>query len=453
MSSLTSEFSPAQHARIRLHLVLIPAYICLVWGWTDLVSRLPVGPGSEVHRVRDFAANFYVAGLIANQGDRAALYDMDRRAAMLATIVPNAPNVRFPPFYGPQISVFFSPLARLPYEWALVVWMAITVVVYLGCGYAMWRACPQLRDRWDAVLVLLLADPTLFYTLSFTQISAIALVCVTGAFFALRAHRPFLAGVFIGCLIYKPSLGVAFGIVLICAAAMETHRLARPEPVDQPPRFALRRSAVASAKAEGRARSHQALVGWRIVLGAVTGGIGQIAIGALFWGPAILGDYVRAQIRLIPDMRDQFYIHHLHSWRGFFEILGLPNAVAQTAYAIAAVLILSVAVRCWRSAAPLQVRYALLLIATVLVNPHGYVYDSIILMPAFLLLWDWAEQQRKAFAMKFAWLIYLCYLSPLFAIVALVAHVQVSVPALTLLGLLAIRLTHRARPSEAAVRA
>src|SRR5437867_4049869 len=35
-------------------------------------------------------------------------------------------------------------------------------------------------------------------------------------------------------------------------------RLARPELVDQPPRFALRRSAVALAKAEGRARSGQA---------------------------------------------------------------------------------------------------------------------------------------------------------------------------------------------------
>jgi DEAD/DEAH box helicase domain-containing protein len=37
----------------------------------------------------------------------------------------------------------------------------------------------------------------------------------------------------------------------------EALRLARPEPVDQPPRSALRRSAVASAKAEGRARSGQ----------------------------------------------------------------------------------------------------------------------------------------------------------------------------------------------------
>ena len=169
----------------------------------------------------------------------------------------------------------------------------------------------------------------------------------------------------------------------------------------------------------------------------MAGAAAQLAAGALFWGPAIIGDYVRAQIRLIPDMRDEFYIHHLHSWRGFFEILGLPNAVAQAAYVIAAALVLALAVRCWRSAAPLQVRFAVLLVATVLVNPHGYVYDSIILMPAFLLLWDWAEQHRDSFAMKFEWLLYFCYLSPLFAIVAMVAHVQLSVPALTAVAALA----------------
>lgn len=399
------DLTPRAHARIRLHLALIPAYICLAWGWADLLSRLPVGPGSEGHRVRDFAAIAYISGVIANRGDASALYDSDRRSAMLASLVPNAPAVRYPPFYGPQISVFFSPLARLPYEWALAAWMAFSVAVYLSCGYAIWKTCPRLQDRAGPVLVLLLADPTLYYTVSFTQISAIGLLCVTGAFLALRADRPVLAGALLGSLIYKPSLGVAVGVVLLWELA--SPKLARG--------------------ADERRR----------VLGAVVGGAAQLAVGALFWGPAIIGEYVRAQIRLIPDMRDEFYVHHLHSWRGFFEILGLPNAVAQTAYVIAAALVLALAVRCWRSAAPLQVRFAVLLIATVLVNPHGYVYDSIILMPAFLLLWDWAETARQAMATRFEWLMYFCYLSPLFAIVALVGHVQLSVPALTAVAVMA----------------
>jgi hypothetical protein len=417
------ELTSRAHARIRLHIALIPAYLCLIWGWTDFFSRLPVGPGSEAHRVRDFAAIAYIPGLIANQGDASALYDSERRAAMLTTLLPNGPPVRYPPFYGPQISVFFSPLARLPYAWALAAWMAITCLVYVACGYAMWRACPRLRDRAAAVAVLLLADPTLYYTLSFVQISAIALVCVTGAFFALRANRPFLAGVFIGSLVYKPSLGVAAAVVFVSSvlAALAKPKLARD------------------------------LGERRLVAGAIVGAAAQLGLAALVWGPTIVTDYFQAQVALVSDMRDEFYIHHLHSWRGFFEILGVPNAAAQTAYVIAAVLVLVVAFRCWRSAAPLEVRYAVLLIATVLVNPHGYVYDAIVLMPAFLLLWDWAEQQPTAFALKFEWLLYFCYLSPLLAIVAIVAHVQLSVPALTLLGGLAVRADRPAfRASRAA---
>ena len=419
MTSTVTELSPAQHVRIRLHLALIPAYLCLIWSWTDVLSRLPVGPGSEAHRVRDFAAIAYIPGLIANQADAPALYDADRRAAMLTAVLHSNPHVRYPPFYGPQISVFFSPLARLPYEWALATWMAITCIVYLRYGYVLWRACPWLRDRAGAVLVLLLADPTLYYTLSFVQISALALVCVTAGFFALRAGRPFLAGVFLGSLFYKPSLGVAFGAVLVGSSMWRTASLAR-------------RGAERAKGAALRPRDDG-----RIVAGAVAGVAVQLTVAALFWGPQIVSHYVRAQIRLIPDMRDEFYVHHLHSWRGFFEILGLPNAAAQIGYAVAAVVVLAIAVRCWRSAAPLQVRYAVVLIATVLVNPHGYVYDSIILMPAFLLLWDWAAQQREPFATRVEWLMYFCYLSPLFAIVALVAHVQLSVPALTLLAVLA----------------
>jgi hypothetical protein len=440
----SSGLSPAQHHRIRLHIALIPAYLCLIWGWSDFFSRLPVGPGSEAHRIRDFAAIAYIPGLIANQGDASALYDSERRAAMLTTLLPNRPPVRYPPFYGPQLSVFFSPLARLPYEWALAAWMGITCLVYFACGYAIWRSCSRLHDRAAAVAVLLLADPTLYYTLSFVQISVIALVCVTGGFLALRANRPLLAGVFLGSLFYKPSLGVAVGVVLVCSSMWRRASRLRPH------RFHASDGETRQSARGAKAAALGAGADRRLLVGAVIGVAAQLAIAALFWGPSIVADYFHAQIGLASDMRDEFYLHHLHSWRGFFEILGVPNVAAQTAYVVAAVLVLVVACRCWRSAAPLEVRYAVLLIATVLVNPHGYVYDAIILMPAFLLLWDWAEQGDAAFATRFEWLMYFCYLSSLLAIVAIVAHLQLSVPALTLLGALAARadlLAVRASPA------
>jgi glycosyl transferase family 87 len=403
--------SPSQHAHIRLHLALIPAWLMLVEGWRGLLSRLPIGAHATEQFSRDFAGVAYVPGLIANRGDASALYDIGRLTATLGQIVPAMHERRYPPFYGPQISVFFSPLARLPYGSALIVWMAVSLLTYLACAFAVLKACPRLRDRRAAVALLLLADPALYYTLSFGHISAIALACVTLAFLALRAGRGFLAGVAIGSLIYKPSFGVAPAIVFVAAAE------------------------------------------WRIVLGAVTGAALQFAAAGLFWGPSILLDYGRAVVRLGPDMRDELTLYHLHSWRGFFEILGWPDTVAFVAYVIAAAVVLALAVRCWRSTAPLAVRFAVVVIATVLVNPHMYVYDFVIMMPAFLVLWDWIETERpqrtpSTQTTMLLWLLYVCYWSPNFAIVAVKWHVQLSVPLLTLLAAVAATTAWRTRPTD-----
>ena len=44
----------------------------------------------------------------------------------------------------------------------------------------------------------------------------------------------------------------------------------------------------------------------------------------------------------------------------------------------------------WKSPAPLALRFSALTLAAVLVNPHLYIYDLLALVPAFLLLADWA---------------------------------------------------------------
>jgi hypothetical protein len=67
----------------------------------------------------------------------------------------------------------------------------------------------------------------------------------------------------------------------------EAVRLARSEPVDQPPRSALRRSAVASAKAEGRARSEQASAGRPVTRAA-------LVVGSLIDPATVANPHIRA---------------------------------------------------------------------------------------------------------------------------------------------------------------
>jgi len=406
---MTTALSPSQHARIRLHLALIPAYLWLVYGWIDLLEHLPVRvPGSAAQPARDFI-QFYVPGAIANRHDIAALYDIDQWAALVPRLVPGVTDARFPPIYGPQISLLFAPLARLPYGTAVMVWMVLTLTASLACGYWVWNACPRLRRYRAAAILLLVASPALHFAISFTQISALALLCVTGAFFALRANRPFLAGVAIGSLVYKPQLGIAAAVIFVAAAE------------------------------------------WKVVLGAILGAILQLGAAAVFWGPAVLGDYAAALIRLTPQIPIQFepYRFQMHSWLAFFSLLGVPDRPAMIAYVIVAAVILFIALRCWKSPAPLAVRYSVFLFATVLVDPHIYVYDLLVLIPALLLLWDWTIEQGSTGSRG---LLYLCYWTPLMGAVALSTRIQVSVMILSVTGLVIVRAAASSPPQDHAAR-
>lgn len=404
--------TPADHARMRRHLVLIPAYLWLLYSWWDILFHLPLGlPGSRVQPARDFI-QFYLQGVIAAQGNAHALYDIDYWQTLYGSAPEGLARLWYPPVYGPQIAALFAPFAHLPYLAAVCLWIAVSLAIYLACGFAVARVCPRLRDNAGTVALLLLANPALYYTLRFAQISAIGLLSVTVAFFGLRANRPFVAGLAIGSLIYKPQSGLAAAVIFV-------------------------------ANRE-----------WRVVLGAICGAVLQLAIGGLFFGSSVLFAYGRSLLRMAPGYSPELqpFKFHMHSWSSFFELLALPGSIATAAYVVVGAVTLWVAARAWRAGGPLALRYSVFLIATVLVNPHMYAYDMLLLTPALLLLWDWALEHegrtvgdvlsdtapgwvnRRSFR-AFEWLLYFSYLSPLFAIVALLTRVQLSVPALSLVGL------------------
>jgi hypothetical protein len=140
--------------------------------------------------------------------------------------------------------------------------------------------------------------------------------------------------------------------------------------------------------------------------------------------------------------------HQMHSLRAFCDFL-LPAGAAGVAFALAAAATLALAARTWCSRAPLDLRFALLLLATALASPHLYLYDLVILAPAWLLLADRVAARpalpgqaglRAALWAGFA----LLALGPL----SRVTHLQLSVP---LLAWLAWRCAALAR-AEAGVR-
>ena len=156
---------------IRIHLALLP----FTAGDGGLTAyAIDISPAGRIDRSghikgHDFA-HFYVLGQIANDHAPAELYDFTAQAARMDRLVPDYEN-RFAPIHGPQISLLFAPLARLPYEVAFGIWIAFTCAGYALCCALLWTAEPALRRyRW-IVLTLAAGYPAFYLLIAFGQSS------------------------------------------------------------------------------------------------------------------------------------------------------------------------------------------------------------------------------------------------------------------------------------------
>jgi len=344
--SLTSPLTPAQARMIRIHVVLIPVYGWLLLVWT--AYAIDISPAGRLDRSghikgHDFA-HFYVLGEIANDHATDDLYSFTRQAERMDQLVPSYEN-RFAPIHGPQLSLLFAPLARLPYEMALTIWLALTVVGYAACCFWLWASSSGLRPYGWVAVVLTAGFPPFYLLIAFGQNSVLALGCVTAAYFALRARRPWLAGFALGMLVYKPAFGLALPFVLLY----------------------------------GRE--------WRMLFGGTCAVVLQLTAGALYYGVNSVSRYVEAVTHVgqiagvlepIPDQ--------MQSLRSFFAVLVPSPDVAFAAYAVSAVIVIGLAAWCWRSVAALELRYSVLLLATILVDPHVNPYDLVAIIPALVLV-------------------------------------------------------------------
>jgi hypothetical protein len=334
--------------------------------------------------------HFYVLGDVALHGPAEALYDAGLLERISTRLVPESSGVYYLPIYGPQVALLFAPLAMLGYLPALFTWLLVTAAVYALCCARVWRTCPGLRAERLAVFLVAAANPAFFNLMAHDQNSAIALASITLAFFALRRQRLFLAGLAIGMLVYKPQLGLVLGCVFVLSGA------------------------------------------WPVVAGALVGAGLQFAVAQLYFGVEVLREYWRAlsgigAIQPLLDVKP-YQMHSLFSfWNGI-----LPwTRIAAILYLISASVVVFAAWRVWQSPAAMPLRYAFLLLATVLVSPHLNVYDLVILAPALLLIADWAvTHPSHRLAVRVQQLLYFSYALPLAGVLTRYTHVQLSVVAM-----------------------
>ena len=133
--------------------------------------------------------HFYVLGSLALEHRGSALYNTLLQSEIAQSLVPSSQPLYFVALYGPQVSVFFAPLAHLPYGWALLIWSIINASIYALCCFVLWRACPNLRGHEATVAILAFAYPAFFHLIAWGQTSAPALLFFTLAYVALRSDR------------------------------------------------------------------------------------------------------------------------------------------------------------------------------------------------------------------------------------------------------------------------
>jgi hypothetical protein len=378
--------------RLRAHGTILALCLWSVYVWNIATPGLRDRNGNL--KGTDFS-HLYTLGSVALAHHTDALYDADAQAQLTARRIPAAAGIRYIPMYPPQVSIFFAPLATLPYGAALVVWLVLSSLLYGLCCYTLWLACPQLRNDGWTVLLLAIAFPGFFHSIVWGQTSAIALACFTAAFFFLRDERPFLAGLALGCLIFKPQLGIAAAVL-----------------------FAYTRA-------------------WRVIAGGILSAAAQLAVPALYYGAESLRAWMRAIGRVVYNVALlEPRPYQVHNLRMFWTMLIPGSTPAFVLYVLSALVILGLTAAVWshRPALPLSLRYSSLLAASVLVAPHLIVYDLAILAPVFLLLSDWVIAQPPGSTSHLKVVLYLSYLAPLAGgPIARWTHLQVSVVLMSVL--------------------
>ena len=398
--------------RIRVHAICLA--LC---AWTvvavDFSTPGLTDRGGNI-KFQDFL-QFYIAGRQIDRGDIAHLYDPATAAADLQSLLGHATTVRLPPVYGPQVGLFFLPLSRLSFFEAAIAWTGVSVILYLFCCYIVWRACPGLRARPGLLALAVCAYPPFFHFVIRGQLSALILACFVAAFYALRSGRQFLAGFLLGFLVFKPQF--LLGILAL---------------------FFLARAGKSFA-------------------GAVFAVLLQLGFTWMYFGRAVMSAYARTlwhlpQVTAIEEPGPS--LAQMHSLRSFWLLLVGQPVVALGLYVISSALILGLAVASWRRRGPLALRFSALVVAAVLVNPHLFVYDLLVLAPAVLLLADWAIQNAadsRVAALRV--LLYLACLLPLLGPVTKWTHLQLSVPVFVLLQWMLWDIMRRDAPAIAQVSA
>ena len=191
-------------------LILLGLCTIALAGWIAASDGLIDRNGKPVGT--DFS-NVYAAGALTWQGRPAEAYQPALQHAAEKAVFGG----REVPFYGWLYPPFFFAIAflvaSLPYAWGLAIWLAASFAAYLA---AMRAILPR-----PETLLIAAAFPAVFVNIGHGQNGFLSAALLGGALHWLD-RRPWLAGVLIGLLAYKPQFGVLIPVALLAGGRWST---------------------------------------------------------------------------------------------------------------------------------------------------------------------------------------------------------------------------------------
>ena len=353
---------------------------------------------------------FYVMGSLISEGRADALYDPDAHLAEGRRKIDPQLNL-YAPYsnYGPQVAAAFAPLSRVTFGKSLAIFLILTALAYAASVWLVWSVSPALHRHAALVAILAAGAPAFFTLIRYAQLSGLSLLLLSLALVVLVRDRRFLAGVFIGLMVFKPQLGVVIALVMILAGE------------------------------------------WRIVAGAAAAGAAELAGAALVGGSSVMRQYVNVLLTLARDPSlVQIYPGEVHSLRGFAHLLTGSSVVLSVVTVVALVSAVWLGVRVWKSTMSLTVKWGLLVVLTVLASPHLLTYDLILLAIPLLVFADWAvghqEHPQQPWVAR---LLLLLYLAPFSSNAVRLLPIQLSVVVMVVLVAMVASISVRSAPLPA----
>jgi hypothetical protein len=324
-------FDPARLRLISRAWLIAAACTFAAHLWLQTARGMTDGAG---HPFGDDTLNFWSAARLAVLGRIDEIYDLLKFHEFEMLQVGH--TIDFYHYSYPPVMVLLSlPLGLLPFQ---VGWAA-----WLGLGWLAFALCLR-RMRCVEWMLLSSAWPAVYISFMSGQ-NGLWVAAIFGWGLLAMPQRPFLAGLILSLLAFKPQLAILVPVALVAAAA------------------------------------------WRTIAGLACGGAALLAATNALCGTGIWSAYLRQADTLRSEILEQGegVWHRMISMFVLLRHLGLTSRSAYLGQAAFTLVIAICVALVWRACASQDIKNAALVLGALLASPYVSDYDLVAV--AFVPLW------------------------------------------------------------------